>query len=176
MIKKLNKTEYCPYCGSVQETGNKFCISCGANLNEEQVKTSEPSSGIRIVSERPLTSADKINLNMSTSTTSTTSQQAYGYGTATTHGYRTSTTYTPQPVQRKDNASIALIFAVLGFVIGCFLFPIFGFVYLRKAEANNEDPSTIKVAKVLLWIQVVFMIIGGLVLLFQFGMGFWYWY
>lgn len=145
---------FCPFCGSLQERGQKYCYNCGANLEDLSTESDLSSTGVRILGETPLTEHEK--------QTTYTHQQNFSYGSSTSRGsYRTqySTTATGY-YPKKDNANIALLLGIIGFFVGCCIVPIIGFVYLNKAKQYNEDPKTIRTAQILLWIQLILVIIG----------------
>lgn len=151
----MNKTNslYCPYCGSVQEKDSRFCSACGADINGT-IETE--STGIRIISERPMNSSDYQRLNASTTATG-----SYATGNHASSTYR-APVYSSTPIRtyRKDNANIALILGIIGFAFNCFIIPIIGLHYVSKAERLNEDPSTIQIAKILNWILLIMAIFG----------------
>lgn len=171
MYQKLSdKTIFCQYCGSVQVKGFRYCSSCGADMQE--LAAESRYSGVRIVNETPLTHVDLQNLDATTSTTSGN----YAYGSATGGTYRTYSTSTPYRTN-KEYANIALIFGVIGFIFSCFLFPLIGLSYVRKAERNHEDPSTIRIAKILNWIQLILTIIGIIFwIVYLIGNSWWFYY
>ncbi|MEA2070302.1 MAG: zinc-ribbon domain-containing protein [Asgard group archaeon] len=140
---------YCPYCGSVNEKGNKFCSSCGANLTSEVSEEKVPETEYGYEYDSFPDSSQQ-----SESGYYSTDSQSYAYGAATD-------TQQAQPRDPTQNYSqTALIMAILGFFCSCFLFPIIGLSYVKKAEQNNENPSSIKVAKIILWIEVGLWIVG----------------
>ena len=150
-----NNSVFCPYCGSPQEKGQKFCSSCGASLDTS--KSSSEDTGVKIIRE---TSLHEVTSQ------SPVIQQDYTYGSAPSQSYVGTTVEAP-----KDNATIALILGVIGFVFSCFLFPIIGLSFVRKAEENNEDQQLITIAKILNWIQLGLQIVGLL-----FGLGYLIWF
>ncbi len=166
----MNKTNslYCPYCGSVQQDASRFCSSCGADINET---TETESTGIRIIGERPMNSNDYQRLNASTATAggySTGSQTSHTYGAPV---YRSTTIRSAS----KDNATVAIVLGIVGFFFSCFIIPIIGLHYVRKAEDRGEDPSTIQIAKVLNWIQLILMLVGTITaFIYFFSFGFLY--
>ena len=92
-----------------------------------------------------------------------------------TGSYSTPVYKTPVRTTKKDNANIALILGIIGFFVSCFLIPIIGLHYVNKAEQYREDRSTIQIAKILNWIQLILMIIGTILgFLYFVGFGFWY--
>lgn len=160
---------YCPYCGSVQEGGSRFCSSCGADINET---TEVESTGIRIIAERPMNSGDYQLLNASTVSTGS-------YATRNrTSGAYSAPVYSSTPIRTtsKDNATIALVLGIVGFFVSCFIIPIVGLHYVRRAEERYEDPSTIQIAKVLNWIQLIIVLLGTVFIFvyFVYGLGFLY--
>ncbi|MHA1556950.1 MAG: hypothetical protein ACTSPM_08470 [Candidatus Heimdallarchaeota archaeon] len=163
----MNKTNslYCPYCGSVQQNARRFCSSCGADINET---TETESTGIRIIGERPMNSNDYQRLNASTA-------NAGGYSTGgQTSGTYRAPVYSSTPIRSvsKDNATVALILGIVGIFFSCFIIPLVGLHYVRKAEDRGEDPSTIQIAKVLNWILLILMLVGtiiGFIYIFSFG-------
>ena len=174
---KLNDTNslYCPYCGSVQEKESRFCVSCGADLNTNVNETPESeSTGIRIIAERPLNSSDYQRLNASAATAAGAGG-GFSSRNQSTGSYSTPVYKTPVRTTKKDNANIALILGIIGFFVSCFLIPIIGLHYVNKAEQYREDRSTIQIAKILNWIQLILMIIGTILgFLYFVGFGFWY--
>ncbi len=157
---KNTNSLYCPYCGSVQENASRFCSSCGADINETP---ETESTGIRIIAERPMNSNDYQRLNASTAAAAgsyaSTSQTAGTYGAPVYSS-------TPIRTNNKDNATVALVLGIIGFAVSCFIIPLVGLHYVRKAEEQYEDPQTIQIAKVLNWIQLILMLFGTI---FVFG-------
>ncbi len=119
-------------------------------------KSSE-DTGVKIIRETPLPEA---------TSQSPVAQQDYAYGSAPSQSYVGTTVETP-----KDNATIAIILGAIGFVFSCFLLPIVGLTFVRKAEENNEDQQLITIAKILNWIQLGIQIVGLL-----FGLGYLIWF
>ncbi|NHK31145.1 MAG: zinc ribbon domain-containing protein [Asgard group archaeon] len=142
----MSNDKYCPYCGAPQEAGTKFCGSCGASLGGDLVGSSD--TGVKIVSETPMQPA----------------AQQYTYGTTPT--------YQSQQQYARNNATIALILGVATWVTGCFILPIIGFIFVKKAEELNEDPQMIRIARIVNWIFLVISmlgLVGMIVWIFWFG-------
>ncbi len=153
---KLNKFNslYCPYCGSDQENENRFCIACGADISET---AEEKSTNIRIITERPMNSNDYQRLNASSATLGSFAiQQASSTASGSSPVYSS----TPKRTSNTSNATIAIILGIIGYSISCFIVPLVGLLFVRKAEEQHEDPSTIKIAKVLNWVQLILVLIG----------------
>ncbi len=110
---------YCPYCGSVSKTGDIFCQSCGASLDNN----TSPSTPLQTQTAQPYPQPV---------------QQQPFLGAAPSHQYgaATQTTYVQvgeHPTLRKNQAAeLAVVFAILGFFImpglGGILAIIFGIV------------------------------------------------
>lgn len=158
-MSKDNLT-FCTYCGAPQEKGQKFCTSCGASL--EMTKSPSEDTSVKIIKETPLPQSYQ--------------QEQHQYGTAAyqEHTYSSVPTqsYVETPVQSsKDNATIAVVLGAIGFVFGCFLIPIAGLTFVKKAKENNEDPQMITIARILNWIQLILQILA---LIFAVGYLIWF--
>lgn len=142
--------KYCPYCGSLQEEGTRFCGSCGASIGGDLVGSSD--TGVKIISESPIQPG----------------VQQQPYGTTTT------TTYQPPPQRPKNNATTALILGLIPLVCNCFIFPIIGLTFVRKAEELNEDTQMINIARIINWIFLVISILStvGLTIYYIFFFGY----
>jgi len=165
----LNNTEiYCPFCGAKQEKGAKFCPSCGAAL--ESLNSEAPEEvKVKVIKETPLAE--------SSVAIQTTAPQPTAYSPAATNAYYSTTPSKPQAAG-KDNAMIALILGLATLVVNCFILPIIGLVFVKKAEENNEDHQLIVAARVVNWIFLALYLLGliGLIIYFvlYFAMGFYY--
>lgn len=122
-----NYNEFCPFCGIIIEKDTRFCHNCGAQI--EQKKTSESSSSVRIISERPIAEFPNID------TKPLTKQypiSAPGYNQR--HYESQHTIIYPTYRKRKQNYGMgvaSLIFGILSLIgilplIGSFLAIIFG--------------------------------------------------
>jgi hypothetical protein len=145
---KLSNDKYCPYCGAPQEAGTKFCGSCGASLDGDLVGSSD--TGVKILSETPVQPG--------------TQQHTYG----------TTPTYRPPPQRPRNNATTALILGLIPLVFNCFILPIIGLFFVRKAEELNEDPQMIKIARIVNWIFLVISILAtaGIIAWYVFWFGY----
>lgn len=141
--------KYCPYCGAPQEEGTKFCGSCGASIGEDLVG--------------------------STDTVTPSKLDPYSQPTPQTQVYVTTPTYQPPPQRSRNNATTALILGLIPLVCNCFIFPIIGLTFVRKAEELNEDPQMIRVARIVNWIFLVISIILTIGLAVYYGF-FFYWF
>ena len=150
----MSNDKYCPFCGALQEKGERFCGSCGASI-EQQV--SDSNENVKIISETPITPPPPPGAPIS--------GQTYTYGAETTY---------PKPRQTKksDKAVIALIMGVMSFIIPCFIFPIIGLVLVKQAKDANEDSSTITIASIVNWIFLFLtLIIPTVLLILSFTLG-----
>lgn len=157
---------YCPFCGSQQRNDQMFCTSCGAKLTDLNIEDNIESS-IKILRETPLSHEDEIQtrrLMNNQPSGSYVPNQSY------------TTYYVPTQTTPRDNATIAIVMAILGFVFNCFILPIIGISLANKAERLGEDKQTVQIAKVLNYILLVLTAIGivAAILYFTFLGGFRY--
>jgi len=157
LVKKNMNEEifYCPYCGALQKKGQQFCSSCGASLEFSDSPPQEEKK-VQIIKETPVVESTSVT---------TPQPQPSPYG-----AYPSAVPSTPA-VPARDNAIIALILGIVGFFVNCFIFPIIGLIFVKKAEENNEDRGITVAAKVLNWILMgltILSIIGLIIYLILF--------
>ncbi|MFW9924541.1 MAG: zinc-ribbon domain-containing protein [Candidatus Thorarchaeota archaeon] len=140
---------YCPFCGSQQEPGQQYCMNCGANIEN----TADNDSGVKIVGQSGAGYPPPPSYGQ-TPVAQSSQYPAYPAYPAQTY-QKPVGTYAPS----KENANIALIMGIVGFFIGGCITSIIGFIFLSKAKQNNEDPSTIRTAQILLWLQLIVYIV-----------------
>lgn len=159
-----NSNAYCPFCGSEQEPNQQYCMNCGANISS----TTDTASGGKIV--------------QTPQSTGYASQPSYSQPVTPGYQYPTYPTQTyQQPVgtyaRSKDNANIALIMGIVGFFFGGCITSIIGFIFLNKAKQLNEDPSTIRTATILLWLQLILYVVALVfVVIFNVFLPLFFWY
>jgi hypothetical protein len=68
----------------------------------------------------------------------------------------------------------ALILGLIPLVFNCFILPIIGLIFVRKAEELNEDPQMIRIARIVNWIFLVISILAtaGIIAYYIFWFGY----
>lgn len=152
---------YCPFCGALQEKGQKFCGSCGASIEGQ---TSDNDQNVKIVGETPIATPPPPGYQQPGQQPS---QQPYTYGAQPTHTQ-------PTPQKKSDKALIGLILGIATIITQCFILPIVGLVMVKQARDSNEDQGLIIAATIVNWIMLFIYLIGPIVFfILYFSLG-WY--
>lgn len=183
---------FCPICGAYQPKDSRFCGSCGAALQtgdsifpEESVpektetETEKEYTFEFTPSTEPTHRVSSIDAPRRERFSETSQRTSFGGDTREERGYRSSTSsyghqhyrYPPPRHHSKENANIALVLGIIGFFVNCCIIPFIGLHFVKKAEENNEDPSTISAARIMIYIQLCFMVLNFIFLMIFFMAG-----
>ena len=186
-----SEAKICSKCGKRQEEESIFCGSCGADLSR---KTEGRSIDNRTLTHRPLENEEFTRKNSTSGTISRFTPGSENSGEFDKSTFADAS-FTPSRENATKAVIIAIatffinslfiptvvyfphlgentvgiiILAMVGIVFNLFFIPtILGLRFIKQAELDNEDNSIIKLAQILLAVQVIcwlIVYIGGLTL------------
>ena len=138
------KEEYCPYCGSVIESGTQFCQNCGAALSEV-----EKTSTVQILQTPPQASTGYYQ------------QPAAQQGP---YHQQTTTVYVPQKKADDAMGVLSLIMGILGWimvlpVIGSIIAIVLGHIARSRSKSVTGLVGLILGYSFIIIVGIIFMII-----------------